>query len=512
MKTNNQIRRPYIFEQGVTQYRQDENDSITNKNGCMDEIVNSSKENYDDLSEENVIIYDQVTAPDVLAIKNLLDTNIYPEEIIIMVRQELEKLKWSPFQSSERFKQSIYLQKLLSLPWFQRTDTPVNLNEAKAILDANHYGMTQVKERILDYLALHLAKKKTRQPILCLVGPPGTGKTSLAKSIAKSLKRKFVTLSVGGLSDETVIKGFQRTYSGAKPGRILELMHSAGVVNPVFLIDEIDKLCVNKNGDPASALLELLDPEQNKEFTDNYYEIPYDLSEVMFITTANNLSMLDPLIDRLEVIECPGYSLSDKNKITSDYLLPQILRETGLQNENIEFTSETIDFLIESYDKGSGIRHLRQLVEKIIRKTMRSKLEGRPYSRIISPRELRGYLGNPNIPGYIHLTRDEVGVANSLSVGNNGGNVGTIETIIYPGKGRINFTGNIGKIMKESSEAALSFLKTHAKALSINPNLFDIIDIHIHAPENAVLKDGPSAGATIAISIISALLKKNSQT
>lgn len=459
----------------------------------------------DDFSEDRTETYPKEA--DILEIEGLLEKSHYPKEILDYAKKELEQLNSATYRSSERYKQFQYLRTLLSLPWTQIQKESLDIKKAKAILDKNHYGMAKAKDRILEYLAVRQnSQGKSRQPILCLVGPPGVGKSSIGKSIAEAMGRKFIRFSVGGLDDETVIKGVHRSYSGSKPGRIIEIMKEAGVKNPVIMIDEIDKLGISRRGDPAAALLEVLDPELNQSFVDHYIEKPYDLSEVFFITTANSLSVSGPLLDRMEVIEMPGYSLEEKLEIVKQYLIPKRLLETGLQSEDIRFTDEALKDVIEGYTAEAGIRRLDRSIETIMRKTIRKKMEGEPFMRLITPESVRMYLGQPKIIHSKTPAKDETGIAYGLAVSQVYSCVTPIEAVLHAGKGMLKFTGNVGKVMRESAEAALSFIKSRASVFNIPDDFFENKDIHIHAPEAAVSKEGPSAGLAIATALASAVL------
>ena len=334
--------------------------------------------------------------PDFLEIERLLESSSYPDNVFDYAKKELEQLNSATYRSSERYKQFQFLRNLLTLPWAQMQEETLDIKKAKAILNKNHYGMAKAKDRILEYLAVRQnSQGKSRQPILCLVGPPGVGKSSIGKSIAEAMGRKFIRFSVGGLDDETVIKGVHRSYSNSKPGRIIEIMKVAGVKNPVIMIDEIDKLGVSRQGDPAAALLEVLDPELNNSFADHYIEMPYDLSEVFFITTANSLSLSGPLLDRMEVIELSGYSQEEKLKIAKNFLVPKRVIETGMISEDIRFSDEALNDLIAGYTAEPGIRGLNRNIEKILRKIVRKKMEGESFQRFLTTESIRMYLGQP---------------------------------------------------------------------------------------------------------------------
>lgn len=459
----------------------------------------------DDFSEDCTETYPKEA--DILEIEGLLEKSHYPKEILDYAKKELEQLNSASFRSNERYKQFQYLRTLLSLPWTQIQKELLDIKNAKAILDKNHYGMAKAKDRILEYLAVRKnSKGKNRQPILCLLGAPGVGKSTIGRSIAEAMGRKFLRFSVVGLDDETVIKGVHRSYSGSKPGRIIEIMKEAGVKNPIVMIDEIDKLGISRQGDPAAALLEVLDPELNQSFVDHYIEKPYDLSEVFFITTANSLSVSGPLLDRMEVIEMPGYSQEEKLEIAKQYLIPKRLLETGLQSEDIRFSDEALKEIVEGYTAEAGIRRLDRSIEMILRKIVRRKLESEPFMRVITPESVRMYLGQPKIIHSKTPAKNETGIAYGLAVGQVYSCVTPIEAVLHAGKGMFKFTGNVGKVMRESAEAALSFIKSRASVFNIPDDFFGNKDVHIHAPEGAVSKDGPSAGVAIATALTSAVL------
>jgi len=444
--------------------------------------------------------------PDILEIERLLESSSYPENVFDYAKKELEQLNSATYRSSERYKQFQFLRNLLTVPWTQMQEETLDIKKARAILNKNHYGMAKAKDRILEYLAVRQnSQGKSRQPILCLVGPPGVGKSSIGKSIAEAMGRKFIRFSVGGLDDETVIKGVHRSYSNSKPGRIIEIMKVAGVKNPVIMIDEIDKLGVSRQGDPAAALLEVLDPELNNSFADHYIEMPYDLSEVFFITTANSLSISGPLLDRMEVIELPGYSQEKKLKIAKNFLIPKRVIETGMISEDIRFSDEALNELIAGYTAEPGIRGLNRNIEKILRKIVRKKMEGESFQRFLTTEIIRTYLGPPKVIHAKTPAKDETGIAYGLAVGPVSSCVTPIEAILHTGKGALKFTGNVGKVMRESAEAVLSFIKSRASAFNIPDEFFGNKDIHIHAPEAAVSKEGPSAGLAIATALASAV-------
>ena len=438
----------------------------------------------------------------------------WPYEVHKMFRKECDKLDNLNPQSPEYNVQLTYLQTLVSLPWEQYTKDDLNLKRAQKILDKEHYGMEKVKERILEYLAVLALRSDLKSPILCLYGPPGVGKTSLGKSIAEAMKRKYVRVSLGGLHDEAEIRGHRRTYIGAMPGRIIKSIQKAGSSNPVFILDEIDKVTQNThNGDPASALLEVLDPEQNTAFHDNYLDVDYDLSKVLFIATANNLSTIPrPLLDRMEIIDVSGYITEEKVEIAKRHLIPREIENTGLKTRSMKttFNKAAIEMIIERYTRESGVRQLEKQINKALRKIAYNLQldESKAYKKI-TPNELEDLLGKPPFYRDIYQGNDYAGVVTGLAWTAVGGEILFIETSLSKGKGsKLTLTGNLGDVMKESAILALEYVKAHADALHIDYRIFDNWNIHIHVPEGATPKDGPSAGITIATSIASALTQR----
>lgn len=422
--------------------------------------------------------------------------------------REWQRLNQMPPMSPEVGIVRNYIEWILELPWTKKSTDNLDLRRAARILDESHYGLPRAKERILEHIAvLSLKPKRNRQPILCFVGPPGTGKTSLGRSIARALGREFVRVSLGGVRDEAEIRGHRRTYIGALPGRILQTMKRAGTINPVFMLDEIDKLGTDFRGDPASALLEVLDPEQNHAFSDHYLEIPYDLSNVLFITTANTLSTIPPaLLDRMEVIEFPGYIEEEKVEIARRFLIPRQLEESGLQPGEITFTEAALRRIIREYTYEAGVRNLERTIGRICRKIARMKAEGRKYPTRITPRLVEVLLGPPQ---HYHLgtlvQEDTVGVALALAWTEAGGDILPVEVAVMEGKGNLQITGQVGEVMQESAQAALSYIRSRARGYGLNPESFERQDLHIHVPEGAVPKDGPSAGLAIVTALLSAL-------
>ena len=438
----------------------------------------------------------------------------WPYEVSKVFFKEADKLDNLNPQSPEFNVQLNYLQTFVSLPWGEYTQDDLNLKRAQKILDQDHYGMEKVKERILEYMAVLALRGDLKSPIICLYGPPGVGKTSLGKSIAAAMKRKYVRVSLGGLHDEAEIRGHRRTYIGAMPGRIIKSIQKAGSSNPVFILDEIDKVTqMTHNGDPASAMLEVLDPEQNYAFHDNYLDVDYDLSKVLFIATANNLSTIPrPLLDRMEVIEVSGYITEEKYEIAKRHLIPRELENTGLKTSEMKptFNKAAIEKIIEQYTRESGVRQLEKQINKALRKIAykRQLEEGADYKKI-TPAEIEDLLGKPPFYRDIYQGNDYAGVVTGLAWTSVGGEILFIETSLSKGKGsKLTLTGNLGDVMKESAILALEYVKAHAEKLNIDYRIFDNWNIHIHVPEGATPKDGPSAGITIATSIASALTQR----
>ena len=438
----------------------------------------------------------------------------WPEAVAKAFKKELERLDTLNQQSPDYSVQLNYLDTMVSLPWNYCTKDDLDIKRAKTILDRNHYGMEKVKERILEYLAVLQLRGDLKSPILCLFGPPGVGKTSLGKSIAEAMKRKYVRMSLGGLHDESEIRGHRRTYVGAMPGRIIKGIQKAGSSNPVFILDEIDKVSANNyNGDPASALLEVLDPEQNSTFHDNYLDLDYDLSKVFFIATANDLSTIPrPLLDRMELIEVPGYVTEEKIEIAKRHLVPRELKNTGLDkvSPKIKFSKQALEKIIEDYTRESGVRQLEKQINKTLRKeALRLAMKEPMPEKAISAADIEGILGKPPFSRDIYQGNSYAGVVTGLAWTAVGGEILFIETSLSKGKGgKLTLTGNLGDVMKESAIIALQYVKAHCDSLGVDYRVFDNWNIHIHVPEGATPKDGPSAGITIATSIASALTQR----
>lgn len=437
-------------------------------------------------------------------IRQRLENNPYPETIKKKVKDELSRYEMLPMASGETGIIKTYIDWLMDLPWWQETTDIKDLNQAQAILDADHYGLEKVKERILEYLAVKQMTNSLKAPILCLVGPPGVGKTSLAKSVARALDRKFVKISLGGVRDEAEIRGHRRTYLGAMPGRIIQGMKKAGVINPVFLIDEIDKMASDYKGDPSSAMLEVLDPEQNALFSDHYIEEAYDLSHVLFIATANYLENIpEALRDRLEIIQLSSYTDVEKTHIAREHLLPKQLEENGLKPSQLKISDEMILYLIRYYTREAGVRQLERTLGTICRKTVLAILKDHKKSITLTKKRIKEWLGNEKVDYGHKEKKDQIGTVTGLAYTSFGGDILQIEANRFEGKGRLILTGKLGDVMKESGSIALDYIKAHAKEFHIDPKKFEDCDIHIHVPEGAVPKDGPSAGVTMTTALVS---------
>jgi ATP-dependent Lon protease len=425
--------------------------------------------------------------------------------------KDLDRLSQMPPMSPEVGIIRAYIDWILELPWIHETEDNLDVRHAAETLDKFHYGLGKAKDRILEYIAVRgLKPKKSRQPILCFVGAPGTGKTSLGCSIAEALGRKFVRLSLGGVRDEAEIRGHRRTYIGALPGRILQTMRRAGTINPLFMLDEIDKLGADFRGDPSAALLEVLDPEQNNTFSDHYLELPYDLSKVLFITTANTLMSVPPALqDRMEVIEFPGYIEEEKLEIANQFLIPRQLDEAGLETNEVIFLEQAIRRIVREYTYEAGVRNLEREIGRMCRKVARLKSEKRKYPTRLGSATVERFLGPPQFFETEAERKDEVGVATAVAWTENGGEIMPVEVLVLEeGKGSLQITGQIGEIMQESAQAALSYMKSRSRQLGLDPDIYEHLDIHIHVPEGAIPKDGPSAGITMAAALISAFTER----
>ena len=423
------------------------------------------------------------------------------------VMQEFKKLKMMTPMSAEATVVRNYIEWIISLPWFDRSRIHADIEQAEKILDEDHYGLEKPKERIIEYLAVQSLVKKLKGPILCLVGPPGVGKTSIAKSVARATGRKFVRLSLGGVRDEAEIRGHRRTYIGAMPGKILQSLKKVGVNNPVFCLDEVDKMSMDFRGDPSAALLEVLDPEQNNSFNDHYLDLDYDLSEIFFITTANTLPDIPlPLQDRMEVIRLPGYTEYEKYHIAKDYLVSKQIEANGLTGRDVQFNKGAIYTIIQQYTREAGVRNLEREIASICRKIAREFSKDQTLESFrVTPKLVFKYLGPPRFRHSQVEEKDQVGMVNGLAWTQFGGELLCVETAVMPGKGGLTVTGKLGEVMKESAQAAFSYVRSRAKALAINADFYKELDLHIHVPEGAIPKDGPSAGIAMGVSLASVL-------
>src|SRR4051812_4570320 len=432
-----------------------------------------------------------------------------PEHVLKAAQKELDRYEKVPASSAESAVIRNYIEWLITLPWSNKTEDDIDINRAEKVLNQDHYGLEKVKERVLEYLAVQKLTNSLKGPILCLAGPPGVGKTSLARSIATSLNRHFVRVSLGGVRDESEIRGHRRTYVGAMPGRIIQGMKKAGTINPVFLLDEIDKMSGDFRGDPSSALLEVLDPEQNHNFSDHYIEEPYDLSKVMFIATANDLASIPgPLRDRMEILSIAGYTEIEKINIAKDHLLPKQIKEHGLTKGQLQIRDEGIQQIVRYYTREAGVRGLERQMATICRKTAKIIVSGEKKRVIITEKNVEEFLGKPKYRYGLAETEDQIGIATGLAYTTVGGDTLQIEVSLSPGKGKLILTGKLGDVMKESAQAAFSYVRSKAAILGISEDFHEKLDIHIHVPEGAVPKDGPSAGITIATALVSALTGK----
>lgn len=479
-------------------------------NQVQSEVNRTQREDY--LREQMKAIQSELGEGDLWSqelaeLRKKIERKDLPKEAAERADREFQRLGQMPPLSPEVGIIRTYLDWLLELPWEAGEVRELDLRAASRALNREHYGLRKAKDRILEYIAVHqLAGQKQRQPILCFVGPPGTGKTSLGRSIAKALGREFVHISLGGIRDEAEIRGHRRTYIGALPGRILQALRRCGTTSPLFMLDEIEKLGMDYRGDPAAAMLEVLDPEQNHVFSDHYLEIPYNLSQVLFITTANTTESIPPaLLDRMEVVEFPGYIEEEKLLIAQKFLVARQLAQNGLAKRELEFAPEALQRVVREYTWEAGVRNLEREIGKICRKIARRKAEGRQIPARIEASGLRRLLGPPPINPHRAERWDQIGSATGVAWTENGGETMPVEVLLVEGKGNVQITGQVGDIMQESAQAALSFVKSRAKQLGVEPELFETHDIHIHIPEGSIPKDGPSAGITIATALASAL-------
>ena len=466
------------------------------------------------LREQMKVIQEELGEDDdnkkaIIEFEKVINEKKLPNQVKEKAQYEISKLKASSPYSQDGGVTRTYLENLLDMPWGEFTKDTLNIKDARKVLDKDHYGLRDVKDRILEYLAVKQISNSLRGPILCLVGPPGVGKTSIAKSVATSLNRQFVRMSLGGVRDEADIRGHRRTYVGAIPGRIVTGLKEAKSMNPVFLLDEIDKLGMDFKGNPADALLEVFDNEQNKTFRDHYLEVDVDLSEVMFITTANSLDGIPrPLLDRMELIEVSGYTYEEKFRIAKKYLVPKVLKEHGVDNKIITISDSALKLIIDSYTRESGVRNLQRQIANVIRKGIKDIIEKDKKNLNISTKLVEKYLG-PKIFSYEEIdNEDKVGVVTGMAWTAYGGDTLPVEVMVMDGKGRLELTGQLGDVMKESARAAYSYVRAHMKELGIKDEFYSKKDIHIHAPEGAVPKDGPSAGVTMTTALVSALTGK----
>ena len=484
------------------------------RNRVKKQMEKAQKEYY--LTEQMKAIQSELGDKDdlkteILEFEESLKSKDMPEDIKKRVEKEIRKLKGMSSMSAEATVVRNYIDWLVTLPWnSDLTEDEVSLDKAQEVLDEDHFGLEKPKERITEFLAVRTLTEKLKGPILCLVGPPGVGKTSLAKSVARSMGRKFVRISLGGVRDEAEIRGHRRTYIGALPGKIIQGMKKAGSKNPVFLLDEIDKVGTDFRGDPASALLEALDPEQNSTFNDHYLEVDYDLSQVLFITTANVLHTIPwALQDRMEIIKLSGYTELEKNKIAKKYLIPKQLENNGLNNSNVRFSDKAVNFTIQRYTREAGVRTLEREFGTLCRKTAKEVVKnGKDYSLNITPKVVQKLLGAPKFKHGEIEDSNQIGMSTGLAWTEVGGELLNIEVTIVPGKGNFTVTGKLGEVMQESTRAAMSYVRSRGHRLGLDRNFYQKIDIHVHVPEGAQPKDGPSAGIAMATAILSGLIQK----
>lgn len=473
----------------------------------MEEDDDSSERDPSNQFQQQMQDRQSVFADEMEEMEERIDDKEMPDEVTERLRDELQKLKMMSPMSAEATVVRNYIDRVLELPWMEMTEDRLDLETAEETLEADHYGLEQPKDRILEYLAVRSMSEEPSGTILCLVGPPGVGKTSLGRSIARATHRNFVRLSLGGVRDEAEIRGHRRTYIGSMPGKIIQSIEKAGSNNPVFLLDEIDKMSADFRGDPASAMLEVLDPEQNDAFKDHYLELDYDLSNVMFICTANRLQPIPaPLQDRMEIIRIPGYTAHDKVQIARNYLAPKQIKSTGLDDVDVHFTSSALDRLVDEYTREAGVRNLEREIGSICRKIARKVVEGDSNrSFTIRARTIPSYLGPSTYEGDEIEDEHQIGMANGVAWTQNGGVMLTNEVTVMPGNGDLILTGKLGDVMEESARAAMSYVRSRALNLGLDPHFHEKVDLHVHFPEGALPKDGPSAGITMVTSIVSAL-------
>jgi len=483
------------------------------QNRVQSEVDRTQREYY--LREQMKAIQTELGEGDIFSreltdLREKVSTIPLPDEVRLQALKEVDRLQQMPAMAPEVGIIRTYVDWILELPWVNETEDNLDVQNASKVLEQYHYGLGKAKDRILEYIAVRSLKpKRLRQPILCFIGAPGTGKTSLGRSISEALGRKFVRVSLGGVRDEAEIRGHRRTYIGAMPGRILQTMRRAGSANPLFMLDEIDKLGSDFRGDPSSALLEVLDPEQNHAFSDHYLELAYDLSKVMFITTANTLGSIPPaLIDRMEIIEFPGYIEEEKLEIANRFLIPRQLEESGLNPAEISFQEMTLRRIIREYTYEAGVRNLEREIGRMARKIARLKSEKKQFPTRLTSSIVERFLGPPQFFLTEAERQDEIGVATAIAWTENGGEIMPVEVLILEGKGTMQITGQVGDVMQESAQAGLSYLKSRARDLELNPEVFERLDVHLHIPEGAIPKDGPSAGITIATALISAFTER----
>jgi ATP-dependent Lon protease len=477
------------------------------------EVDRSQREYF--LREQMRIIQGELGEMDVFTqemeeIKESIERKNLPPEVKAKTDKELQRLNAMPPMSPEVGIIRTYIDWLVDLPWHERSEDNLDVAHAAAVLDADHYGLEKIKDRVLEYIAVRqVAPDNMRGPILCFVGPPGTGKTSLGRSIATALGREFVRMSLGGVRDEAEIRGHRRTYIGAMPGRIIQAMRRVGTVNPLFMLDEIDKLGLDFRGDPAAALLEVLDPEQNNTFADHYLDVDYDLSQVLFVTTANYLDTIPlALLDRMEVIEFSSYLEEEKLEICKQFLVPRQLKFHGLDDKGVRIEDHGLKTLLRLYTREAGVRNLEREIASICRKVARTIAEGKRYPKRISANKIEELLGPPRFIHEMLPDKDEIGVATGAAWTTTGGEIMFIEVNLMPGKGSLTLTGQLGEVMQESAQAALTYTRSQAQTLDIPGEVFEHVDIHIHLPEGAVPKDGPSAGISMAVALISAFTSR----